>query len=91
MKKIIFLSVVVVLGLIIVLFVISNIKDLSKTDNNIDYNIYTECLPLDYDNFNASCKDLMNINSVIPTQIMGYDCNPGYGRAKCLKSDDKSL
>jgi hypothetical protein len=62
---------------------------LNPINNNIDYNIYTECLPLDYDNFNASCKDLMNINSVIPTQIMGYDCNPGYGRAKCLKSDDK--
>ncbi len=42
MKKIIFLSVVVVLGLIIVLFVISNIKDLSKTDNNIDYNMDDE-------------------------------------------------
>ncbi|MBU2545354.1 Gmad2 immunoglobulin-like domain-containing protein [Patescibacteria group bacterium] len=52
MKKIIFLSVVVVLGLIIVLFVISNIEDLSKIDNNIDeelvddviVNSFDECL-----------------------------------------------
>ena len=49
-------------------------------------------------NFNKRCenkfrKRFENISDVkkdkvVATQIMGYDCNPGYARAKCSKIED---
>lgn len=69
-----------------------NIKKLEPANNKIDYNIFTECSPLnDTNNFNLKCNTLMpntNPEDIFVTQIMGYDCNPGYGRAKCIKNDD---
>jgi len=62
---------------------------LEPVNNKINYNVYTDCLPLNGNNFIPSCRNLMKNNNSLVTQIMGYDCNPGYGRAKCLNSNDK--
>ena len=61
---------------------------LDPANNKINYNVYTDCLPLNGNNFIPSCINLMNNSSALATQIMGYDCNPGYGRAKCLNTGD---
>jgi hypothetical protein len=65
------------------------ITRLDPANNKINYNIYTDCLPLNSNNFIPSCINLMNNDSALVTQVMGYDCNPGYGRAKCLNENDK--
>lgn len=70
---------------------IENIKKLEPANNRIDYNIFTECSPLNDSNFNLKCNNLMkdvDPQNIFVTQIMGYDCNPGYGRAKCIKNND---
>jgi len=64
------------------------VNRLKPANNKINYNVYTDCLPLNGNNFIPSCRNLMNDYKVVSTQIMGYDCNPGYGRAKCLNSND---
>jgi hypothetical protein len=64
------------------------ITRLEPANNKINYNIYTDCLPLNENNFIPSCGKLLNTPNSIATQIMGYDCNPGFGRAKCLNSGD---
>ena len=64
------------------------VNRLEPANNKINYNVYTDCLPLNGNNFIPSCRNLMNNDKVLVTQIMGYDCNPGYGRAKCLNSND---
>ena len=61
---------------------------LEPANNHINYNVYTDCLPLNGNSFIPNCITLMNNSSALVTQIMGYDCNPGYGRAKCLNSND---
>ena len=62
------------------------ITKLEPDNQNIDYNYFTECLPLNKTNFAFPCTQLFN--GTIPDQILGYDCNPGYGRAKCIKPGD---
>jgi len=62
---------------------------LEPANNKINYNVYTDCLPLNGNNFIPSCRNLMKTDNSFVTQVMGYDCNPGYGRAKCLNSNDK--
>jgi hypothetical protein len=62
------------------------ITKLEPDNQNIDYNYFTECLPLNKTNFAFSCTHLFK--GTIPDQILGYDCNPGYGRAKCIKPGD---
>jgi len=69
-----------------------NIKKLEPANNRIDYNIFTECFPLNSTNFNLKCNNLLkdvDSQNIFVTQIMGYDCNPGYGRAKCIKNYDR--
>jgi hypothetical protein len=83
---------------------IQGIPKLDVINNNLNYNVFTDCNPLSLsDNFLSSCTGLLNkaltpsssspyTNSdVSVVQIMAYDCNPGYGRGKCvLKSDNVS-
>lgn len=60
---------------------------------NSKYNIFTDCMPLDsnpnsnINNFKENCAELLNVDKsdAIPTEIMGYDCTPGYYRSKCKK------
>lgn len=67
---------------------IETIPRLNPANSKIDYNKFTSCFPINDDIFVTECKKLFTDDSskVLATQIMGYDCNPGYGRAKCVKS-----
>jgi len=64
------------------------ITRLEPANKRINYNVYTECLP-ETTEFIPVCNKLLNDQPVYVTQIMGYDCNPGYVRAKCLLSVDQ--
>ena len=57
----------------------------------LDYNKFTECLPIQTGNFVSKCQGLLNSQvsgSVNAINIMGYDCNPGYARAQCIFNND---
>jgi hypothetical protein len=71
---------------------IDSVKRLEPDFNSIDYNDFTTCFPLQDTNFNAECALELKqpYKNVIADQIAGYDCNPGYGRAKCVKRSDKA-
>jgi hypothetical protein len=63
---------------------------LESANNKIDYNLFTDCYPLKPTNFVKKCSELLDIpyEHTFADQIMGYDCNPGFGRAKCIASKD---
>jgi hypothetical protein len=72
----------------------NNMEQLPKIQNENthinDYNKFTSCLP-NNSNFLTACSEILrepNIDKVIADEIMGYDCNPNYFRAKCYKSKD---
>ena len=64
----------------------------NKKNNEIMYNVFTECRPLKNTNFTQECSRLLNVDydNTFADQILGYDCNPGFGRAKCIISKLKS-
>jgi hypothetical protein len=68
---------------------IEQVTKLEPANKEINYNVYTNCLPLNNNNFIKNCRNLMKSDLSSVTQIMGYDCNPGYGRAKCLRKPIK--
>jgi len=69
------------------------IKKLSPANPFINYNIFTDCKPIRGYNFIKDCANLLNVDysKAYADQIMGYDCNPGFARAKCVKSDDMEI
>ena len=69
---------------------IDSVTRLDPDIDSIDYNTFTTCFPLKDTNFFAECAAQLGepYNEIIPDQIAGYDCNPGYGRAKCIKRSD---
>ena len=74
---------------------IEEINKLEPANISIDYNKFTKCSPLKNTNFISECNNLLNdpqnpTNDAYADQIMGYDCNPGYGRAKCIKHNDRT-
>ena len=70
---------------------LSEVTKLDPIDNKISYNIFTDCKPLK-SNFVSECSKLLHTGDMksYADQIMAYDCNPGFGRAKCLKKKDKN-
>lgn len=66
------------------------IKKLGPANLSLDYNIFTNCQPIRGTNFIKDCSKLLNVKyeDAYADQIMGYDCNPGFARAKCIKSKD---
>ena len=62
----------------------SSVPKLNRAFNNLDYNKFTSCEPIE-SNFNTLCP---SNNTAI--EIMGYDCMPGYARAKCINDNDLS-
>jgi len=49
-----------------------------------DYNKFTQCQNMEY-NFVNDCKTLLDINQTnVFADIRGFDCMPGYARAKCV-------
>jgi hypothetical protein len=69
------------------------IKKLPPANNSIDYNIFTDCRPIRGSNFIRDCANLLKVDykDAYADQIMGYDCNPGFARAKCIKSKDMKV
>ncbi len=63
------------------------IPNIKKTYNNINYNDFTDCL-ISNTNFTSKCKDIINDNNAMAVEIMGYDCNPNYLRAKCITKNN---
>lgn len=61
------------------------INKLGPSVFNKNYNIFTDCLPSN-SNFINNCKNKINIdnNNIKAVEIMGYDCLPGFKRAKCI-------
>ena len=72
---------------------IETIPRLEPVNTAVNYNKFTKCLKLNDDGFVKECKTLFtgDTSKVLATQIMGYDCNPGYARAKCVKSSNDTL
>jgi len=52
---------------------------------NQNYNVFTDCKPLN-SNFRRECSKKLKYatNNTYAIDIMGYDCNPQYARAKCI-------
>jgi hypothetical protein len=59
--------------------------NLENAQYNNKYNNFTNCILYNVGDFKKQCSQLLSTKNVIPIEIMGYDCNPGYYRAKCLK------
>jgi hypothetical protein len=71
---------------------IEMVPKLDPVSDKIDYNVFTDCKLLKGTNFTTECATALNnpYDQTYADQIMAYDCNPGYGRAKCLKKSDKT-
>jgi hypothetical protein len=66
---------------------INEIKKLDRANDYINYNAFTKCLIINENKFIDECKNALNVTTpdkVLVTDIQSYDCNPGYGRAKCI-------
>ena len=48
--------------------------------------VFTDCYPMETTNFKEKCSELLNtdIKNTVASQIIGYDCNPGFSRARCF-------
>lgn len=63
---------------------LSDVSKITPALNNFDYNEYTNCKPMD-SNFQDECADILEITKDnVFANIDGFDCLPGYGRAKCI-------
>jgi len=70
-----------------------NSAEIDKYPLDVDYDVFTDCLPLgenedsSINNFKKNCAQLLKKreSDVVPVEIMGYDCTPGYYRSKCKK------
>ena len=69
---------------------IKNITKMTPFPDNYDYNKYTSCKLMNSD-FKDDCKTILNKTSKnnVYAYVSGYDCIPGYGRAKCLDTSKK--
>jgi hypothetical protein len=66
---------------------IGTVPKLNRAFNKLNYNKFTECNPIKSE-FNTLCSTVLNSDNVKAIQIMGYDCLPGYARAKCVYNND---
>jgi len=60
---------------------IERVPKLEPLFKDAKYNKFTSCFPMNT-NFKTECSYLIK-DEAVATQIMGYDCNPGFYRAKC--------
>jgi len=69
---------------------IDTIAKLEPDNKKINYNFFTECKPINNTDFTFLCSELLNYpyDKTYADQILGYDCNPGFARAKCIKKSD---
>ena len=53
-----------------------------------DYNKFTDCKNIETGNFINECEEMLDIpEDNVFADINGYDCLPGYGRAKCVNKE----
>ena len=64
---------------------IESSDNLESSQYNDKYNNFTNCILYNVGDFKKQCSRVLSEQNVIPAEIMGYDCNPGYYRAKCMK------
>jgi len=63
---------------------LERVTKLNHFPNNYKYNIFTECNKIN-SNFENDCATKLNINkNDVYAYVGGFDCNPGYARAKCI-------
>ena len=56
---------------------------------NQDTNVFTTCNKMNSSDFVDKCSSLLNIQkNNVYADISGYDCFPGYGRAKCIDKNE---
>ena len=57
----------------------------------IDTDVFTDCLPITSD-FVLNCSSLLgkDYTKSFADEILAYDCNPGFARAKCLTKSEKN-
>lgn len=69
------------------------VPKLDSANEYIDYNSFTRCMPLNNTDFISECSKALktDYSSSFADQIGSYDCNPGFGRAKCLYGSDKYI
>jgi hypothetical protein len=65
---------------------IERVPKLEPIFKSAKYNKFTACFPVNT-NFTTECSYLVQ-DDAVATQIMGYDCNPGFFRAKCYSKSD---
>lgn len=53
--------------------------------------IFTDCKSLSSNVFTQDCRNLTQDINAFPSEIMGYDCKPGYGRAKCISTLESEM
>ena len=63
---------------------LESVEKLGHFPNNYKYNIFTECNKIN-SNFNEECATKLGIpTDDVYAYVGGFDCNPGFGRAKCI-------
>lgn len=64
----------------------------SNNCKEVNYNMFTDCLHPDstLQDYKDQCDRISGTSSGIysPVEFSGYDCNPGYFRAKCVNKND---
>ena len=62
-------------------------------NNQNEYNIFTECHNMENHNFVNDCQQLLKLDNKqdVFADIHGFDCMPGYARAKCINKKDEPL
>ena len=68
---------------------LSDVSKITPALNNLDYNEYTNCKTMNSD-FQDKCATILGIDKKdVFAYIDGYDCLPGFGRAKCINNKKK--
>ena len=63
---------------------LERVEKLDHFPNNYKYNIFTDCNKINF-NFNEECANKLGIpKEDVYAYVGGFDCNPGFGRAKCI-------
>lgn len=67
---------------------LENVTKLDHFPDNYNYNVFTDCNKIST-NFNSECATKLSTNNQdVYAYVSGYDCNPGYARAKCINKKD---
>jgi len=68
-------------------------EDGASNCSELDYNMFTDCLhpTATLQDYKTQCDQISGtVGGYSPIKFAGYDCNPGYFRAKCVSNNDNS-